>query len=134
MSGDFSVVSGTLSYVVSMSSALNRFFRGSTAVSSVIEGTVQRSGFPGDVYKDSMEFAAAEAALRSVTGYIAPVVTRKSNISRDGEQKSYVTTSVVSITSSIDARLHYYIAGHTLPAAVSEILAKRGIDLRIRKK
>lgn len=127
MSGDFSVVSGTTPFVVSMSSAMARFVRGSSAVYSLIEGTVQRSGFPRDVYKDAMECSGAEAALRTVTGYNAPIKSLKSFNVVNGENTSYESASVVSVTSSIDARVHYYITGYTLPPAVSEILAKRGI-------
>ena len=126
MSGDFAVRSGGTAYTVRISSPMDWFAKGSAKVSSVVKGTITSSGFPAPVYDDSIGFTVAEAALDWVFRFALPMKTRQRGGGRFRWNASTYTT-VKSIRSTIDSRVHEYVSGFNLPEGIAEILKQKGI-------
>jgi hypothetical protein len=130
-SGDFTVEQGETRYLVSVTSILASFTKGASMVTSFVGGQMKEIGLPGDVWNDAMNFSEAEPALKMLCGFEAPIGSQRSR-TRSGtwtrtQTTQYATSSVVTVKSRIDSRIHYFEAGVNLPQAISDLIAKRGI-------
>jgi hypothetical protein len=126
MSGDFSVVSDGVPFVVRISDALAGFSGGVRAVSSLFSSDVRGSGIPDGTYQNWMEFKAAESALFLLLGYRAPMKTRALSAAHDGLVTEVIINSVPSVKSAIDSKVHEYIS-EDIPPGIQEILAEKGV-------
>lgn len=130
-SGDFIVEPGETPYLVSVTSILGYFAKGTSMVTSLVGGQVKDAGMSGDVWNDAMTFMHAQEALRMLCGFEAPIGTQNSK-RRTGtwtrtETTQQTTLSVVTVKSRIDSRIHYLNAGQNIPPGIQELLTKRGI-------
>ncbi|PKG31471.1 hypothetical protein, partial [Methanoregula sp.] len=132
-SGDFVVLSGGAQYTVQASGTFAYFKTGADLVSGLVAGQFTAAGLPGSFFQDAMNIRIAEPALAMLCGFDAPIVTRHSRrASGSGGRRTTTdrtTVSVVTATSRIDARVHTFVSGISLPEGVQTLLAKRGIEL-----
>lgn len=126
-SGDFSVVSEGTRYEVGISGVLAQFKKGASLFTSPFTGLIASSGIPEKVQNDTMGFQMAQEAYSLIFGFSAPIRAVTSTIGDKWQQTTYITSSVVSATSTVDSRLQSYVTGINLPKGVLEILAKKGI-------
>jgi hypothetical protein len=125
-SGDFLVSSRGTPYLVSISGAIAYFAKGASIASSVAGGLAKSAGMPGREFDDAMGVEIAEAALRSICGFEAPITLQTAKTKNQQERTTHTTASVVTVKSHIDSRIHYFNT-ETLPPGIRELLAKRSI-------
>lgn len=132
-SGDFVVASGGAQYTVQASGTFAYFKTGADLVSGLVAGQITAAGLPESFFQDTMNIRIAEPALAMLCGFDAPIVTRHSHrYSGSGGRRTTTdrtTVSVVTATSRIDARIHTFVSGISLPDGVQALIAKRGIEL-----
>jgi hypothetical protein len=126
-SGDFTVVSGGTPYLVSVTGMLAQFAKGASMFTSFVAGEAKNAGLTEGLWNETMNFHLAEEALRMLCGFSAPIGTERSTMRSGFEKIDYATSSIVTVTSRIDSRIHYLVAGQNLPPGIQDLLAKRGI-------
>jgi hypothetical protein len=132
-SGDFTVSSGGTDYRVAATGVFAYFKKGADIVSGFVAGQFKSAGLPEEFFYDTMNVSIAQQALRMLCGFEAPIVTERSQrFSGSGNRTTTTkrtTFSVVTATSRIDARVHHYLSGFSLPQGVMGLIAQRGIEL-----
>lgn len=126
-SGDFLVSSQGTQYLVGMAGAYARFAKGAEAVGSLAGGVFKNAGLPGQMFDDAMGFEVALAALGAVFGFDAPIGQSTSKRGNLQNRTTSTFSSVLSATSRIDARVHYFLVGGNMPKGILDLLAKRNI-------
>jgi len=137
-SGDFTVAAGGAYYFVRASTMFAYFKKGMDMVSGLVTGQFAKMGMPEHVIEDNMNFTLAQQALKMLCGFEAPLVEERSH-SRSGSWTKTTTTgrttfSVVTATSRIDSRIHYFMAGYNIPQGILDLIAKRGIVLEDKEE
>lgn len=132
-SGDFTVASAGKQYEVKASGTFEYFKKGADLVSGLVEGQFKAAGLPETFFRDAMNIKVAEPALAMLCGFDAPIVTQHTrSYSGSGGRRTKTertSLSVVMAKSRIDARVHTYLSGFSLPQGVTDLIAKRGIEL-----
>jgi len=137
-SGDFTVEASNTRYLVQPSGVFAYFKSGADLVSGLVEGQFKAAGLPESFFRDAMNIKIAEPALAMLCGFDAPIVTQHTR-SYSGSAGRKTTTerttvSVVMAKSRIDARVHHFVSGFSLPQGVMDLIAKRGIGLPDREE
>jgi hypothetical protein len=68
-----------------------------------------------------------DRAIRLICGFEAPWGQEKSTTGGLLAKTTYVTSSVVTVKSRIDARIQYFTAGKNLPQGIQDLLTQRSI-------
>lgn len=127
MSGDFLVSSRGTRYRVGMTDVPDRFAKGASMVTPLVAGQMKNSGVTDDLYNRSMAFLLGDRAIRLICGFEAPWGQEKSTTGGLLAKTTYVTSSVVTVKSRIDARIQYFTAGKNLPQGIQDLLTQRSI-------
>jgi hypothetical protein len=132
-SGDFTVASGSTYYFVRPSGVFAYFKKGADMVAGFVGGQFKNAGLPESFFQDAMNFTVAQQALQMFCGFDAPVIEERSRRFSGSWTKKTTTQrtmfSVMTATARIDARVHHFLAGYTIPQGIQDLLAKRGIEL-----
>ena len=126
-SGDFIVSAGDTPYLVSVKSIIAYFAKGAAMFTGFAGDQVKGAGLSETLWNDTINFQAAEPALKMLCGFSAPVGMEKSIVRNGLERTDYTTSSIVTVTSRIDSRIHSFIAGQNIPQGIQELLTKHGI-------
>jgi len=132
-SGDFTIATASGQFMVRPSGVISYFKRGADLVAGFAAVPFEKSGLPRSFFDDAMAFKVAEQALRVFCGFNAPIIEEWSRRFSGSATKKTTTGrtsfSVTAATARIDARVHEFMAGYTIPSGLQELLAKRGIEL-----
>ena len=132
-SGDFTVASGSAYYFVRPSGVMAYFKKGVDLVAGFVGGQFEKTGLPRSFFDDVMAFQVAQQALAMFCSFNAPVIEERSRRFSGGWTQQTTTqqtrVSVTTATARIDARVHEFMAGYNIPQGITDLLAKRKIEL-----
>lgn len=133
-SGDFNLNANGAQYSVSITSLLDLFSKGASAVSSLVSGTATSHGVAANIIDDTALFSAAKGALSWAFGFSAPLQDSKYSRGNQYSRTTYSRISAGAVKSTVDSRVQDYMAGVNVPEGILAILARKGITLEEKEE